>query len=189
MISTALIQFIDKMKHSPAHNYVIPGLTSWLIGLPHPEHGCVRLFTMSRQHEEPIIPHSHRFDFRCLVLKGGVLNRTWYVDSFGGDEYMVSDVTYEGQLGVHARSEVTRRMFASSDARYTAGQEYEMRAEAFHSIYFDKGSMVLFFEGKNRLQKSQVLEPVVMNERIPLFRTEAWMFRREQPQLEEQEAP
>lgn len=181
MISDDLVSFIAKMKHSPAHNYVIPGLTSWLIGSPHPEHGSVRMFTMSRHHEEPIIPHSHRFDFRCLVMKGGVRNHIWRHDSVDGDLYAVSDVTYEGTLGVHQRAEVSQGRFSKTESSYTAGQEYAMRAEQFHSIYFDKGSMVLFFEGANRLDKSQILEPVVMDERIPLFKTEYWMFRRETP--------
>ena len=184
MISDELVGFISKMKHSPAYNYVIPGLTSWLIGLPHPEHGCVRMFTMSRHHEEPIIPHSHRFDFRCLVLKGRVRNNIWRHSAVDGDLYAVSDVTYEGRLGVHRRAELNEALFSKSERHYKAGEEYAMRAEEFHSIYFDKGSMVLFFEGANRLDKSQVLEPVVMGERIPLFKTENWMFRRETPNVQ-----
>ena len=173
-----MISFIEGMKHSPAHNYVIPGLTSWLIGAPHPVHGCVRLFTMSRLHEEPIIPHSHRFDFRCLVMRGAVTNNVWLPDE-KGDEFEVSDVTYEGELGKHQRNVIGRKRFGRNSSTYRAGAEYTMKAEEFHSIYFDRGSSVLFFEGPNRLALSQVLEPVVMGETIPLFRTEDWMFKRE----------
>jgi hypothetical protein len=93
---------IRAMRHSPRHNYVIPGLTSWLIGQPHPTMGCVRLFTMDRFHEEPIIPHSHRFAFRCRVLAGAVTNRIWIEDE-DGDPYLCSEVTYEGELGKHRK--------------------------------------------------------------------------------------
>lgn len=179
MISNDMIRFIEDMKHSPAHNYVIPGLTSWLIGQPHPVHGCVRLFTMSRHHEEPIIPHSHRFDFRCLVLRGKVHNHIWSSDILHGDLYEVSDVTYEGKLGKHQRTVKERARFAKQVRTYADGGEYAMRAEEFHSIYFERGTSVLFFEGANRLEQSQVLEPVVDGAKIPLFKTEDWMFRRE----------
>jgi hypothetical protein len=181
MISNDFIGFIESMKHSPARNYVIPGLTSWLIGSPHPIHGCVRLFTMSREHEESIIPHSHRFDFRCLVLRGKVTNNIWVKDGFG-DEYAISDVTYEGKLGCHKRINAETGKFSKISCIYREGQEYAMKAEQFHSIYFGKGSSVLFFEGANRLDKSQILEPVVMGERIPLFKTEDWMFRKDSEQ-------
>ena len=180
MISKHLIDFIHAMKHSPAHNYVIPGLTSWLIGSPHREHGCIRMFTMSRDHEEPIIPHSHRFDFRCLVLAGEVRNCVWTETTQDlGDFYEVSDVTYEGVLGKHERTVVGRNFYRKKETVYCVGSEYSMKAEQFHSIFFSRGAEVLFFEGPNRVAQSQVLEPVVLDEAIPLFRTEPWMFRRE----------
>lgn len=189
-MSPDLIAFVEAMKHSPAHNYVIPGLTSWLIGAPHPVHGCVRLFTMSRTHEEPIIPHSHRFDFRCRVLRGTVHNHIWRRTSskYSGDLYEESDVTYEGELGKHQRQVVGRDYFTRSIQTFTAGDEYAMKAEEIHSIYFERGTSVLFFEGPNRLELSQVLEPVVDGETIPLFRTEDWMFRREAKTIPSQEA-
>lgn len=179
MITQNLISFIESMKHSPAHNYVIPGLTSWLIGSPHPAHGCVRLFTMSREHEESIVPHSHRFDFHCLVLRGKVTNNVWSRHPVYGDDYAISDVTYEGVLGEHRRTDVAIQKFSKTSKVYVEGDEYAMKAEQFHSIYFEKASSVLFFEGVNRLGKSQILEPVVMGDRIPLFKTEHWMFRKD----------
>lgn len=179
-VSQEMIAFIDSMKHSPAHNYVVPGLTSWLIGSPHPNHGCVRMFTMCRHHEEPIIPHSHRFDFRCLVLKGEVINNIWERERFGsnGDPYSVSEVTYEGVLGKHQKRFSYYGMFYKISSKYSAGDEYSMKANQFHSIFFEKGSMVLFFEGPNVNETSHVLEPVVNGETIPLFRTDEWMFRK-----------
>lgn len=177
-MSPETINFLINMAHSPAHNYVIPGLTSWLIGSPHPEHGCVRMFEMSRVHEEPIIPHSHRFDFRCIVLRGEVNNHIWYENEKTGDEYTISDVTYEGKLGVHNKTELRTGRFSRKIHTYLEGDEYAMKAEQFHSIYFSKGAVVLFFEGPNRLEKSQVLEPYINYETIPLFKTEPWMFKR-----------
>jgi len=181
MLSLETIAHINAMKHSPAHNYVIPGLTSWLIGTPNPKMGCVRLFTMSRFHEEPIVPHSHRFDFRCVVLKGFVTNRIWRqtCDQAIGDKYELSDVTYEGELGKHQRKHVGYDYFRMEESIYNEGEEYGMRAEEFHSIYFSRGAMVLFFEGPNRLELSQVLEPVVNEMTIPLFKTEPWMFAKD----------
>lgn len=171
-------EIIHKMKHSPAHNYVIPGLTSWLIGTPHPRMGCVRLFTMSRMHEESIIPHSHRFDFTCRVIKGRVRNRQWFItDTHQGDPYQVSDVTYEGVLGKHQQTALRVNYYTYDERSHTAGQEYSMKAEEFHSIFFDKGTEVLFFEGPNRLEKSQILEPIAQGNVVPLFKTENWMFQ------------
>lgn len=172
---------VHKMKHSPAHNYVIPGLTSWLIGTPHPAMGCVRLFTMSRYHEESIIPHSHRFDFECLVMKGRVRNRTWVecLQPKDGDPYLVSDVTYEGTLGKHKQTDVKMAYFDHYERIYNEGQTYSMKAEEFHSIYFDKGTEVLFFEGPSRLEKSQVLEPICQGSVVSLFKTESWMFQKD----------
>lgn len=178
MISKELIAFIETMKHSPSHNYVIPGLTSWLIGTPNKEHGCIRMFTMSRDHEEPILPHSHRFDFRCLVLRGSVRNRVWHEASPSlGDLYEISDVSYEGVLGKHIKTTLLRGHFAKTECTYGEGQEYSMKSEEFHSIFFSRNSAVLFFEGPNRLVSSRILEPVAGSETIPLFKTEPWMFK------------
>lgn len=172
-----MISFIEGMKHSPAHNYVIPGLTSWLIGTPS-AHGCVRMFTMSRTHEEPIVPHTHRFDFQCLVLRGAVHNHIWTSSTpTFGDFYEESIVKYKGTLGEHEKTTAGRDWFERTVVTYTAGQEYGMKAEEFHSIYFERGTSVLFFEGPNRLDYSQVLEPVVDGKVIPIFKTEKWMFK------------
>lgn len=178
-MSPHMIECLKKMRHSPAHNYVIPGLTSWLIGAPHPTHGCVRMFTMDRVHEENIIPHSHRFDFRCVVLEGKVVNHLWEeTTEVLGDPYQISDVSYEGILGKHRQTPIRNGWFRRVSATYDRGTEYGMLAEQFHSIQFAKGTTVLFFEGPNRLDLSQVLEPISQGEVVPLFRTEPWMFKR-----------
>lgn len=42
------VEMLLAMRHSPRHNYVVPGLTSWLIGQPAPT-GTVRLFESHRK--------------------------------------------------------------------------------------------------------------------------------------------
>ncbi len=184
-MTPAMIEHLISMQHSPVHNYVIPGLTSWMLGEPSKTHGCVRMFTMSRTHEESIVPHSHRFDFRCLVLKGSVKNVIWteeqtvsYGEALTGDQYEVSEVTYEGEFGVHKCKPCYRAFFNRKIETYTENKEYSMKAEEIHSIYFSKGARVLFFEGPPRLPTSVVIEPVVDGEKIPLMRTDPWMFRK-----------
>lgn len=170
---------IHTMKHSPRHNYVIPGLTSWLIGRAgsYDDKGCVRLFTMSREHEEPICPHSHRFDFTCIVLNGAVKNRIWFEDDDAGDDYQLSDVTYEGVMGLHQRTPVVQKRYSYRECQFKKGEQYWMKASQIHSIFFSKGAEVLFFEGAAKGSDiSQVLEPVVNGKVIPLFKTEPWMF-------------
>lgn len=170
---------LASMKHSPRHNYVIPGLTSWLVGGVDLSKGTgiVRLFTCSRDHEEPILPHTHRFNFTCVVLYGKVRNRIWW-ESSSGDEYMESSVTYEGIMGQHKKTECRIDRFTFTEHEYAADEEYSMKAGEFHSIYFSKGAQVLFFEGPSDPKMlSYVLEPVVDGEVIPLFRTDPWMFR------------
>jgi hypothetical protein len=87
------IPALRAMAHSPVRNYAIPGLTSWLIGQPSPK-GTMRLFESSRQHQEAITPHSHRFDFQCWVLEGFVVNRVWTrahnTDTKAADLYAMS---------------------------------------------------------------------------------------------------
>lgn len=173
-----LAHHLESMKHSPRHNYVIPGLTSWLISDPSP-HGCVRMFECSRDHEEPILPHTHRFNFSCIVLNGKVRNRIWSPNALG-DEYQVSEVTYEGIMGQHQKFPQHIGKFLFMEREYREDDEYEMSSGEYHSIYFRKGTKVLFFEGPSDPdEKSLILEPVVDGEVIPLFRTDPWMFRGE----------
>ena len=136
------------------------------------------MFSMSRVHGETIIPHSHRFDFRCLVIQGAVRNRVWARSKRANPHgmYTLSDVTYEGELGKHKKTPVGTFGYDYTEMTYITGQEYSMEAEEFHSIYFGQDTEVLFFEGVNRLNQSQVLEPFVHGETIPLFKTEPWMF-------------
>lgn len=171
------IDFLMRMKHSPVRNYAIPGLTSYLIGEPSKQ-GTVRLFECSRDHQEPITPHSHRFDFTCEVLQGGVTNRVW-LEQDGGDDYAIKKLKYSGEIGQYKEEHVTVRQYVCEDTFYKAGDVYEMQSDQIHSIYFSKGSVVLFMEGATKTNESLVLEPFVDGAVVPTFKTEPWMFLKE----------
>jgi hypothetical protein len=112
------IEMLLAMAHSPLRNYAIPGLTSSLIGQKSGT-GCIRLFENSRDHQENITPHSHRFDFQCWVLAGHVVNRVWikpnplrlpsnYKFSEAHDFFEISELRYQGAPGQYKTSPVER---------------------------------------------------------------------------------
>lgn len=170
------VELIKSMARSEVHDYVIPGLTSSLIGGE--GKGMVRLFSQERAHEEPITPHSHRFDFNCLVLRGEVRNRKWVVDG-AGDVYQETVLEHHGQFGDQTRRKaVSLNRWAYVETKHVAGDVYGMKAEEIHTIFFGRGAEVLFFEGPSHSSTSVVLEPVSDGRVIPTFRVEPWMFRR-----------
>ena len=170
---------IKAMAHSPLHNYAIPGLTSWIIGAnPDPQRGCVRLFECSRDHLELIIPHSHRFDFQCLVLRGEVNNVVWTEDE-EGDAYVVSTLLYGGEPGTYNRNMHTDvQRFSRQINRHKEDEWYGMKHDEIHSIFFGRGSAVLFFEGPQVTSQSLILEPSVDEQWVRTFQVEPWMFRK-----------
>jgi hypothetical protein len=170
------------MRHSPIRNYVIPGLTSWLIGAPS-EHGTVRLFECEREHEEAIIPHSHRFNFHCWVLRGSVRNRIWHQHHWKDDRcdtYRQTVVRYEGTAGSYKwlRSTASTGFWYYRESTHKAGECYGMNADDIHSIFFSRHALVLFFEGPMIQDHSVVLEPVVNGKAVPTFAVAPWMFER-----------
>lgn len=170
------VQMLLDMAHSPIQNYVVPGLTSWLIGSPGVK-GTVRMFECSRNQQEAITPHSHRFDFQCLVLEGRVRNRVWYENS-NGDEYGRTQLRYGGGVGKYSYGTREVGYYLYDEDVYLSGETYAMRAEEIHSIYFEKGTRVLFFEGPTVADTSIILEPFVDGEVIPTFKVESWMFQK-----------
>lgn len=169
-----------KMAHSPVSNYVLPGLTSSLIGLPSPA-GTMRLFQNSRDHQETLTPHSHRFDFMCWVLRGSVRNRLWtksYASDRDADEYRTTTLRYQGEIGKYASELGDVHRWRHEDKQFTEGQCYSMRAHEVHSIFFSRRAIVLFFEGPSVSESSIVIEPVVNGETIPTLEVRPWMFRR-----------
>lgn len=172
-----IVPMLDQLKHSPIHNYGgIPGLTSWLVGEPS-KNGLVRLMECSRDHFEPIIPHSHRFDFACLVLRGWVMNIIWE-RSDGGDHYQTTELVYDGAPGQYGRLALGTEKWTYLEQQYLEGQQYTMKAEEVHSIFFSRGAKVLFFEGPQHTTSSIILQPVVGGEVVPTFTVPEWAFKR-----------
>lgn len=172
-----LANFTSSISHSKVSNYVIPGLSSSLIGNPS-ESGVVRLFECSRNHQENITAHSHRFDFKCLVLKGSVRNVIW-TESTEGDEYAVSSLLYKGEIGSYSKVISRVAKFKPVCTDYNQGDIYSMKYHQIHSIMFTKGTSVLFFEGEPKSESSVILEPYVNGKIIPTMKVEPWMFQKE----------
>lgn len=172
------MMILESMKHSPVRNYGgIPGLTSWLIGEPSAR-GLVRLLECSRTHFEPIVPHSHRFDFECRVLRGKVRNIVWELDE-KGDEYQATNLRYAGAPGKYEKSFAGRDRWSFRTDTYHEDCTYAMEASEIHSIFFERGTSILFFEGPQIMNDSIILEPVVDGTNILTFKVEPWMFQRE----------
>jgi hypothetical protein len=178
------VERIDQIAHSPIRNYVVPGVTSWLIG-ERSTKGCVRMFTCERDHVEPVTPHSHRFGFHAVVLHGRVTQRLWR-QKWNGDVYRSSVLKYEGDAGKYQQIPGGSEPWTFSDELYGPGDSYSMRPEELHSIYFARGTKVLVFEGPTELGHSTILEPVVDGEVCETFRVDPWMFKRDQVVKEKQ---
>lgn len=171
------IEILEGMKHSRIDNYAgIPGLTSWMFYKA--DKGCVRMFEMFRDQEHFITPHSHRFDFSCVVLKGEVEN-TLYVPHtiFNEDEYVVTEMLYNGEAGSYNRGQVDVQKLMKKRTEYFEGSTYSMKANDVHSIKFSKGAKVLFFEGESTETSNVILEPFIYGEHVKTFKVEDWMFR------------
>jgi hypothetical protein len=172
-----------RMRHSPVRNYVVPGLTSWLIGEPGRGTGTIRLFECEREQQESIAPHSHRFNFQCGVLAGRVTNRIWrttYAHNQNADWYRQTKLSRASkELGWYEHQAAgLQGRWTYQDQVYTEGQCYGMQHDEVHSIFFSRGAKVLFFEGPELTSESIYLEPVVGGETIPTFKVEPWMFRK-----------
>lgn len=168
-----------RMARLPVRNYVIPGLTSSLIGSTSPQ-GCVRLLQNSRDHQEAVAPHSHRYDFQCWVLRGEVTNRLWmrhHQHPFA-DEYQETWLRYGGEPGEYISQPGETQRWRYIDRKYTEGQCYSMQADEVHSIHFSRDAIVMFFEGPTVADRSIVLQPVVDGEVIPTAAVQPWMFKR-----------
>lgn len=173
---------IKSMMHSPVHNYIVPGLTSWLIGEPN-DLGTMRVFTCSRDHQECIAPHSHRYDFNCIVLDGFVENYIWFPANFG-DEFIVTKNFYRDAIGKYEIIGSEVKKYAFKTDIYSEGQSYSMSHAQIHSIKFAKNTMVLFFEGPKICNDSFMLEPFVNGHHIPTGIVLPWMFERDSAPLE-----
>lgn len=177
MTMELLCSHLSTMIHSPIQNYVVPGLISWKIGEPAADGSSVRLLVSSRNHQENVVPHSHRFDSTCLVLKGRVRQQIWNEDP-DGDAFMRSQLIYGNAPGVYSKQPLDRDTFKMTEHRYAAGESYYMEATQIHSVFFERDTAVLFFEGPQTKCESVILEPVVNDKVIPTFTVQPWMFKR-----------
>jgi hypothetical protein len=179
MISEDALEVINSMSNSRITNYVWPGMSSVLLG----GDGCglVRLFENSREQTTDITPHTHRYNFTAIVLRGWVLNRLWRTHRDCGDEYASSTIKYNDEVGRHTKEDTfSVDEWGYTESRYSAGQTYHMDADEMHSIKFSRNAKVLMFEGPIISPFSLILEPFVDGELVPTFHTAKWMFRREQ---------
>ncbi len=134
MIATdVLLREIRGMTHSEVRNYVVPGLTSSLVG---GGKGQVRLFTSDRDTREWVTPHSHRFDFTCLVLAGEVENIVFHQGRDAGSNlYARGTVRRVGPgLGAYEirRSDEPPTEFYEIPTTYRAGEVYSMASRQIH---------------------------------------------------------
>lgn len=171
-----IIKNLLSFKRDKVSNYVIPGLSSYLL-IDNGKKGKVRLFECSRDHQEPITPHSHRFSFTCCVIKGQVKNRIWFKHG-SGDQYMESVLSYSDMGSYDKVNQDCSTDWMFRDKTYGKGDCYSMKASDIHSIYFSKGTQVLFFEGEEETNQSVILEPFIDDEVIPTFEVKPWMFKK-----------
>ena len=176
VLTKSQLQLLQSMCNSRLGNYAgIPGLTSSLLGGP--EHGKVRLFDCSREHQESLVPHSHRFDVMCLVLRGIVENHIWQKGP--GDLFTVSKIRYLGAPGCTERvASGEPAAYRRHSTRYEHGEFYSMRACEVHSVNFSRDALVLFFEGPQVSTESVLLEPYVDGKTVPTFQLQFWMYQR-----------
>ena len=167
------INNILKMTSSKVLNYGIAGVDSSLI-----TKGLVRIFECSRDHQEAVTPHSHKFDFSCLVLSGKVVNRVWKKDKLLGDRFQVSELKYLGEMGKYGKTPIYTEAFSFEDSTYTVGDWYSMKAEELHSIFFSRGTKVLFFEGETLTDTTLILDPYVNGKHVETFDIKPWMFEK-----------
>lgn len=183
-----LLRALEPMLNNKLGNYIVPGLSSYLVGGK--DHGKVRLFHAERDVEEFITPHSHRFNFSCLVLEGYVTNTLYREVVLGTNEYnkerseawcksTINQVCgLNGILNYTHTRDSRPNYYYSKVTKYTPGDTYEMTHKEIHSIRFQKGSKVIFFEGPQITATSVMIEPWVNGKVIPTFKTEDWMFER-----------
>lgn len=167
-----IIKILSDIKSDTVNNYVIAGLNSSLLN-----NGEIRYFENSRNHQDSITPHSHRFDFVCLVLCGGVTNHIWN-DCLEneGDFFEESNLFYNGSIGDHKKTRTGRDFYRKISTEYRPGETYSMTHDEIHSINFSRGAKVLFFEGPEKVNVSRIIEPVVNGIVIPTYQKLDYMF-------------
>ena len=175
----ALFRAVLPLAHSHLANYILPGVTSSIIASG--PQGMVRMFTSSRETREFVTPHSHRFDFTCLVLDGWAENIV-YQRSYAceGDRWHKSQLqrVTDGPRRYKVVALGEPAFYTEEVRRYGKGETYSMTHSAIHSIRFSRGARVLFFEGPQRQENTVILQPddPHTQQAIPTFDVARWMF-------------
>lgn len=175
-----LLNLLTSMRRSRLGNYIVPGIYSSLLGSGEGVEGLgrFRLFEASRHQQKDVTPHSHRFDFCCLVLSGAVHNTTWNQSKTNsGDAYREVFLDYAGAPGRYVRRYADIDCWTSATGTYEAGEWYSMRHDEIHSIVFEKGTSVLFIEGPEVTATTKALIPWVDGKEVDTLATEDWMFQ------------
>lgn len=176
---------LDAMKHSEVRNYVLPGVSSFLIGgdsTSNPRNGLVRMFVSERETEEHVVPHSHRFNFTAIVTKGWVENIIYTPDSSGAYEYVVGHQARESKTFGDYKIwwDTLPLKYTKTCTRYGVvngyGQDYRMEAEQIHTIRFGAGAKLLVLEEPTRLSVTKILAPWAYGRRVPTMQVPDWMF-------------
>lgn len=167
----------EEIKSDKVSNYVIAGLDSYLLGK-----GKVRLFKNSRNHQDSITPHSHRYSVTSIVLQGHVENHIWEAcnkhNKQCGDLFQKSVIKPKAEaFSGFTKEEAGRDFYTKVTKIYSAGEVYFMDANTIHSINFSKGAIVLIIEGREVAESSVVLEPVVNGEVIKTLENKDYMFK------------
>jgi hypothetical protein len=171
------LDYLLSVAHSPIYNYVVPGITSWLITNPSPN-GCVRLLHSSRDQYSYVTPHSHRFNFTAIVLKGEMENILFQLSlETNSDSYYSSTLFYGGKPGEYEKSSHNVEDYSTISTTYKELESYEMQSNQIHSVYFARDTYVLITEGPQVTKATTILEPVVNGKVIPLFKIEPWMYK------------
>lgn len=180
-----LIDLLLQESEPPLRNYILPGLESTMLGRN--AGTTVRMFTMTREQRVHITPHSHRFDFACLVLRGWARNTLWVPVSDPkttkhADMYTVSRLVYADAPGKYTSvNRIEDSWWVPSTKTYRANESYSMQHDDIHSIEFSRDAVVLLFEGPQLANHSLILQPYVNGETVPTFEVKPWMFQKGVP--------
>lgn len=173
---------LQSMQSSELRNYIVPGLSSWLVS-DDMRHGNVRLFRNEREQLQTITPHSHRYDFAACVIRGHALNTIWRTpmdhEMRNADMFIRTEVIYEGEPGNYRYvSNHDPFKYVADSTVYQPGDWYYMKRNEIHSIAFSRDALVLFLEGPTTGDHSYMLEPFQDGKHLRTMRIEDWMFKR-----------
>ncbi len=174
-----LLALLDGMSHSQVNNYIVPDVSSKLLGSDDGEHGRFRIFDSRRDQDMLVTPHNHRFNLWSMVIQGQVENTVYTPDRDNGDLYMQTSMRYNGEIGKYVRGSFQEKRYVKKINSYTAGSSYYMRFQDIHTIKFHKDTVLLIVEGKPIREINEILEPVTQDgthiRTIP-DETPAWQF-------------